>query len=86
MDFFNRKELTDDEKANLTEWMKVQLTEAMGDSCDAVFLEYVMVMVINGKTMAEIGADLEAFIGKPACTEFSKRFIELNLTKSFIIS
>lgn len=35
-----------------------------------------MVMILNGKTMSEISADLEAFIGEPACSDFALRLGE----------
>lgn len=72
MDFFNDRDLTEDEKEDLSKWMKEKLTEAMGE-CDDVFLQYMMVMVQNGKTMQEISTDLEAFVGEPACSEFALR-------------
>ena len=72
MDFSNTRELSDDDKEKITNWLTTYLSKVMEES-DDVFLEYVMVMIVNGKTMQEISVDMEAFIGEPACTEFALR-------------
>jgi hypothetical protein len=72
MDYSNGRDLTENEKSQISSWLKEALLEYM-DECDDVFLEYVMVMILNGKSMSEISADLEAFIGEPACSELALR-------------
>jgi hypothetical protein len=76
MEYANTRELPDEDKDKINEWLSETLTKAMGES-DDVFVEYVMVMIVNGKTMEQISADLEAFIGEPACVEFALRYLLL---------
>ena len=63
MEYANTRELPDEDKDKINEWLSETLTKAMGES-DDVFVEHVMVMIVNGKTMEQISADLEAFIGE----------------------
>lgn len=71
MDYFYSKPFTDVQKRDVTNFIKSKLTEITGD-CDEVFLEYVMVMISNGKTMAQISSELVAFVGDSASQEFSQ--------------
>ncbi len=73
MDYSNQRDLSEDEKKYLQSWLKESLELA-----DDVFLEYIIVMIQNGKTMAEIGTDLEAFIGDNA-SEFALRSCSFSL-------
>lgn len=73
MDYHIERDLNENEKLSISNWLKNSLLEYM-DECDDVFLEYVMVMILNGKTMSEISTDLEAFIGEPACSNLALRF------------
>jgi hypothetical protein len=73
MDYQNDRDLTEQEKSHISSWLKESLLEYT-DECDDVFLEYVLVMVLNGKSMSEISSDLEAFIGEPACSNLALRF------------
>jgi hypothetical protein len=77
MEFANTRELTGEDKDAINAWLGTTLTKVMGES-DDVFIEYVMVMIINGKTMQEISVDLEAFVGEPACSEFALRYANIN--------
>ena len=63
---------SDSEKAQISDWIKSTL-ESMDVECDDVFGQYVLVMVIGKKTMAEISSELEAFIGHPECNDFAVR-------------
>lgn len=74
MDYASTKPLGDQEKETVKSFVKNSLTNLMGE-CDDVFLEYVMVMILNGKTMGQISAELDAFIGEPACSTFALRFL-----------
>eukprot|EP01041_Mallomonas_annulata_P011060 gene11060-23121_t len=71
MEYAYLKSFSDVQKPIITKWVKDKLTEVTGD-CDDVFLEYVMVMVANKKTMKQIGDDLIAFVGDDASNEFAK--------------
>ncbi len=74
MNFSNTKPLGDLQKDSIKLYVKNSLIEIMGE-CDDVVLEYVMVMIINGKTMEQISNELETFVGEPACSDFAKRCV-----------
>lgn len=76
MDYSIQRDLNEQEKLYISNWLKNSLLEYM-DECDDVFLEYVVVMILNGKTMLEISTDLEAFIGQPACSNLASRFFKI---------
>ena len=50
MEYFFPFHFGTEQRAPITQWVKDRLTKINGD-CDDVFLEYVMVMVANGKTV-----------------------------------
>lgn len=66
-------ELSENIKKNITKWLNNTLLEYMEEECDEVFIEYILVMIINNKTMKEISIELEAFIGENACSELALR-------------
>ena len=73
MEYSFKYSFTATQRNELTEWVREKLTEMTGD-CDDVFLEYVMVMVANGKMMGQISEELVAFVGEPSSTEFARRY------------
>ena len=81
MEFANTRELSEEDKEQINAWLGTTLSKVMGES-DDVFIEYVMVMIVNGKTMQEISVDLEAFVGEPACSEFALRYVSENRKRS----
>ena len=64
MDFAYRGDWGDQNKAKTTAWIKEKLTEIQGDAPEDLFIEYVLVMVGNGKTMSEISNELKDFVGE----------------------
>jgi hypothetical protein len=43
----------------------------MGIECDDVLAQYILVMANGGKTMGEVSAGLEDFVGAPECELFA---------------
>lgn len=84
MDYLINFDLNENEKNEISKWLSEILLEYF-DECDDVFIEYILVMIINGKTMYEISNDLEALIGEPACSELALRFIFILSSFYFIV-
>lgn len=59
-------------KEQISEWLKEKVRLFL-DEDDEVFLEYIIVMISNGKTMGEIKAELMTFIGEEGSEELSER-------------
>ena len=72
MEFAYTRELSEEEKEKINSWLSETLLKVVGES-DEVLMEYVMVMILNSKTMGEISDDLEAFVGTPTNSEFALR-------------
>jgi len=63
MDSFLSKSLFDSNKDVVNEWIKEILLKNTGES-DEMLLEYIIVMISNGKSSEEIGVDLDALVGE----------------------
>lgn len=56
------KSLFDSNKDTVKEWIKAILLEHTGE-VDEMLLEYIVVMISNGKSAHEIAVDLDALVG-----------------------
>ena len=85
MDYSFTKTFSESQRAKIGSWVQGKLIEIIGE-CDEVFLEYVMVMVANGKTMGQIRGELVAFIGEESSTDFSLRLLHIIYLSNGIIN
>lgn len=72
-------------KTELTSWLEKKLIEIQGEA-DATLLDYIMTMVVNEKSAADMTADLVDFIAEDDCRALMIRckFItDLNFTYIF---
>lgn len=60
-------------KSSIVEWLREQLKTCL-DEDDEVFLEYITVMISNGKAMGEIKVELLAFLGEEGSEKLSQRY------------
>lgn len=64
MDFKFSGDWGEENKATATQWIKEKLTELQGEAPEDLFLEYILVMIGNGKSMEEISNELKDFVGE----------------------
>lgn len=55
------KEMFESHKEGIVAWIKEKLQEATGEQ-DEMLVDYITIMLSNGKTAADIGTDLEALV------------------------
>lgn len=72
MDVSLTQSLDEQQKSALSSFVKEELSKII-DECDDVIVDYVMVMIYNGKTMQAISSDLEEFVEEPHRSNFALR-------------
>ena len=71
MDFqYGPNGLTEEQRHLSTQWLGPKLEELFGES-DEAFLEYIVIMLGNQKSMEEIAKELVAFLGEEGARTFA---------------
>mgnify|MGYP003387102969 CR=1 FL=1 len=61
-------------KDTIVTWINNKLIECIGPQDDTMLVDYIILMISNGKSSTEIAEDLEALVGD-ASTEISSRYV-----------
>ena len=55
--------LTDEIKSQIIQWMKQKHLEMTHEEAEDLFIEYIIIMIGNGKSMEEISKELKELMG-----------------------
>lgn len=68
------KEIYEENKEKISEWIKKRLLTLTGED-DGMFVDYITIMLLNGKSMHDIEEDLEALIGQEKSQELTSGWV-----------